>query len=210
MWLLRRLLKYACTQGLAQLAAYVLPVALRGSGGVPALLAACAASPAGWSLLHLAVASGSQATVEVLHQEPRCLYRQLMCHEHAFPQHGQCKRHGTFAMSVWSISSRNPSHKTLSTRSTGAAGAGRGAGPHLGRRCRGALGPHPATHRGRSPGGRRPCTAARQPHSSWCASNAWRRGRQSAPSVLQRLEASLRLNRAAGIWNHTLNPTKQY
>ena len=109
MWLLRRLLKYACTQGLAQLAAYVLPVALRGPGGVPALLAACAAaSPAGWSLLHLAVASGSQATVEVLHQEPRCLYRQLMCHEHAFPQHGQCKRHGTFTMSVWSISSRNP------------------------------------------------------------------------------------------------------
>jgi hypothetical protein len=64
--LLSRLLKYACTQGLPQLAAYVLPVALRSAGGVPALLAACAAaSPAGWSLLHLATASGSQATVEV-------------------------------------------------------------------------------------------------------------------------------------------------
>lgn len=80
MWLLCRLLKYACTQGLPQLAAYVLPVALRGAGGVPALLAACAAaSPAGWSLLHLAVASGSQATVEVrsFNGSSRCLYSRL-------------------------------------------------------------------------------------------------------------------------------------
>ncbi len=61
-----RLLEYACKRGMWALAAFLLPVAARGVEGVPGLLAACAAfSPERWSLLHLAVASGSRRMVEV-------------------------------------------------------------------------------------------------------------------------------------------------
>ena len=64
----RRLLAYACKRGLWALAAFVLPVAARGGEGVPGLLSASAAFTGDWSLLHLAVASGSLRTVEVRSQ----------------------------------------------------------------------------------------------------------------------------------------------
>ncbi len=61
----RRLLAYACKRGLWALSAFLLPVAARGVEGVPGLLSSCAAFADGWSLLHLAVASGSLRMVEV-------------------------------------------------------------------------------------------------------------------------------------------------